>query len=90
MEVCFQAFVSFEQNDWARLLPMTKFAYNNVKDDSTGHTPFKLNCDYYPYVSYEKDVNFCSQSKLADELVNKLLFQSRTLVLETIDWEQNP
>ena len=47
---------------------MTKFVYNNAKNASTGHMPFKLNCDYHPWISYEEDVNPCSQSKLADEL----------------------
>ncbi len=47
MEAYLRAFGNFEQNDWARLLPMAKFAYNNAKSASTGHTPFKLNCGYH-------------------------------------------
>ena len=39
MEAYLQAFVNFKQNDWARLLLMAEFAYNNVKNASTGHTP---------------------------------------------------
>ena len=35
---------------------MTKFAYNNAKNASTGYTPFELNCRYYPWVFYEKDI----------------------------------
>ncbi len=52
-----QAFVNFEQNDWARLLPMAEFAYNNTKNASTGHTPFELNCGFYPQASYKEDIN---------------------------------
>ena len=48
MEAYLRAFVNFEQNDWARLLPMAEFAYNNAKNASTGYTPFKLNCGYHP------------------------------------------
>ena len=48
MEAYLRAFVNFEQNDWARLLPMAEFAYNNAKNASTGHTPFELNCGYHP------------------------------------------
>ena len=40
MEAYLRAFVNFEQNDWARLLPMAEFAYNNAKNASTGHTFF--------------------------------------------------
>ena len=67
-----RAFVNFEQNDWARLLPMAEFAYNNARNASTGHTPFELNCGYYPWMSYKKNVDPRSQSKSADKLSAEL------------------
>ena len=72
MEAYLRAFVNFEQNDWARLLPMAEFAYNNAKNASTGHTPFELNCGYHPCVSYEEDLDPRSKSKTAEELSSKL------------------
>lgn len=45
---------------------------HNAKNASTGHTPFKLNCDYHLYVSYKEDVDPRSKSKLANELSSKL------------------
>ena len=51
---------------------MTKFAYNNAKNTSTGHTLFELNCEYHPCLSYEEDIDPRSKSKLADELLAKL------------------
>ena len=72
MEAYLRAFVNFKQNDWARLLPMAKFAYNNAKNASTGHTPFKLNCECYLWVLYEENINPRSKSKLADELSAEL------------------
>ncbi len=39
MKAYLRAFVNFEQDDWAKLLPIAKFAYNNAKIASTGHTP---------------------------------------------------
>ena len=33
---------------------MAKFAYNNAKNASTGHTPFELNCGYHLQMSYKK------------------------------------
>ena len=71
MEAYLWACVNFEQNDWARLLPMAEFAYNNAKNASTGHTPFELNCGYHPRVLFKEDTNPCSQSKTADELSAK-------------------
>ena len=72
MEAYLRAFVNFKLNDWARLLLMAEFAYNNAKNASTGHTPFELNCGYHPRVSYEDYINPCSKSKSADELSAKL------------------
>ena len=72
MEAYLQAFVNFEQNDWARLLPMAEFAYNNVKNASTSHIAFKLNCGYHPRISYEEDLNPRSKSRTAEELSSEL------------------
>ena len=72
MEAYLRAFVNFEQNDWAKLLPMAEFAYNNPKNASSGHTPFKLNYGYQPRILYEDDVDPCSKSKSADKLSIKL------------------
>ena len=54
------------------LLPMAEFAYKNAKNASTGYTPFELNYDYHPHLSYKEDINPCSKSKLADDLASKL------------------
>ncbi len=43
MEAYLRAFVNFEQNNWARLLPIAKFAYNNTKNASIGYMTFKFN-----------------------------------------------
>ena len=72
MEAYLQAFVNFEQNDWARFLPMAEFAYNNAKNASTGYTPFELNCGYHPRISYEEDLNPRSKSRIVEELFSKL------------------
>ena len=52
MKAYFWAFVNWGQNDWAQLLPIAEFAYNNSKNASMGHMPFKLNCEYYPWMLY--------------------------------------
>ena len=46
MEAYLRAFVNFKQNNWAKLLPMAEFAYNNTQNASIGHTPFELNYGY--------------------------------------------
>ena len=72
MEAYLWAFVNFKQNDWAKLLLMTEFAYNNAKNASFGYTPFELNCGYRPWMSYKEDVNPRSKFKSADELSAEL------------------
>ena len=72
MDAYLRAFVNFEQNDWARLLPMAEFTYNNAKNANTSYALFKLNYSYHPQMSYEEDVDSRSQSKLADKLSAEL------------------
>ncbi len=72
MKAYLWVFVNWEQNDWARLLPMAEFAYNNAKNASTSHNPFELNCGYHPKVSFKEDVDPHSRSRSANELVKEL------------------
>ena len=72
IEAYFRAFINFEQNNWARLLPMAEFAYNNAKNASTSHTLFELNCGYHAWILYEEDVDPRSQFKFPDELSAEL------------------
>ena len=72
MEAYFCAFVNREQNDWARLLPIAEFTYNNAKNASIKHLPFELNCGYYSRMSYKEEVDLLSQSMLTDEFLVEL------------------
>ena len=72
IEAYLQVFVNFEQNNWTRLLPMHKFAYNNAKNANTGHTFYALSCGYYTCVFFKENTDPHFQSKLAYELSAKL------------------
>ena len=48
IEVYLWAFVSKEQNDWVRLLPMAEFAYNNSTTMGNGMSPFCANYGFHP------------------------------------------
>ena len=72
MELCLQFFFNFEQINLARFLAMKEFAYNNEKNTSTSHMSLELNYGYHFYVSYKKDLNPYSKSKLANKLLNEL------------------
>ncbi len=51
---------------------MAEFAYNNIKNASTSHISFELNCNYYPKMSFKFEINprlrSCSANELAKEL----------------------
>ena len=51
---------------------MIKFANNNAKNASTGHTSFKLNCSYHLCMSYKENIDPCSKLKLANKLLNEV------------------
>ncbi len=72
MEAYLRAFVNLEQDDWARLLSMAEFAYNNAKNASTAHTPFGLNCGNHSRVFFEKDMDSRSRSRFTDKLAEEL------------------
>ncbi len=72
MEAYLRVFVNWEQGNWARLLPIAEFVYNNAKNASTGHTFFELNCDYHPKVSFEEDVDPRSRSRSTNKLAEEL------------------
>lgn len=43
-----RVFTSHQQDDWADLLPMAEFTYNNTIHSSVGTSPFFANCGYHP------------------------------------------
>jgi len=48
IEAYLQVFVGKEQDDWVRLLPMAKFAYNNSTTKGNGMSPFYANYGFPP------------------------------------------
>jgi len=48
IEAYLRAFVGKEQDDWASLLPMAEFAYNNSVTTGNGISPFYANYGFHP------------------------------------------
>ena len=48
IEAYLRAFVGKEQDNWASLLPMAEFAYNNSVTGGSGLTPFYANYGFHP------------------------------------------
>ena len=52
LEQYLRMFTSRCQDDWADLLPLTEFAYNNASHLATGFFPFYATYGYYPTLSF--------------------------------------
>src|SRR5258707_5008565 len=47
LEQYLQGYMNYQQDNWATLLPMAKFAYNNAMNATTGVSPFFANKGYH-------------------------------------------
>ena len=72
MKAYLWVFVNFEQNNWAQLLLIAEFTYNNTKNASTGYISFDLNYKYHFRISYKENLDPHLQSKIVKELSSKL------------------
>ena len=51
VEQYLRIYTDYQHSDWARLLPMAEFSYNNSKHSATTLSPFFANYGYYPRMS---------------------------------------
>ena len=56
IEAYLQIFCNFEQNDWAEVLPMAEFTYNNSVTSATGMSPFYANFGYHPRTNWPIEI----------------------------------
>src|SRR5579875_774520 len=69
LEQYIRIYCSYQQDDWASLLPMAEFAYNNAPNASTGVTPFYANKGYHPNISVRPKIDIRSD-QAQDFVVN--------------------
>lgn len=56
LEVYLRMYTSYQQDDWADLLPIAEFAYNNAPHSATQVSPFFANYGYNPRATLSMDV----------------------------------
>src|SRR5258707_10505996 len=69
LEQYLQGYTNYQQDDWAMLLPMAEFAYNNATNATTGVSPFFANKGYHPEFTADLQVETSSakvQAFMAD------------------------
>jgi hypothetical protein len=57
VEMYLRQFVNHRQEDWASLLPLAEFAYNNGVQASTGKSPFQICYGFNPRLNVREDTN---------------------------------
>lgn len=70
LEQYLRFYCNYQQTDWASLLPLAEFAYNNAPHDSTGVSPFFANKGYNPALEIhpERDLASLRAKDLAVDL----------------------
>ena len=53
---------NYQQDNWSNLLPITKSAYNNAPNTTTGISPFFANKGYHPSISAHLDQDLVSST----------------------------
>src|SRR5258705_4699200 len=53
-------YTNYQQDNWAMLLPMAEFAYNNATNTMTGVSPFFVNKGYHPEFTADPQANTSS------------------------------
>ncbi len=53
-------YMNYQQDDWATLLPMAEFTYNNTTNATTGVSPFFANKGYHPEFTADPQVKTSS------------------------------
>ena len=77
-------FCSHCQDDWADLLPMAKFAYNNNHHPSIDTMPFFANFGYHPTLT---NVPTAAQSDTPDEQIERI-HEVQAECKHAIEWSQ--
>ena len=79
LEQYLRAYVNYQQDNWARLLPMAKYAYNNAVNASFGLTLFKALMGYNPDFDIKKSQEPKPASQDAQERIVKLIALKKQL-----------
>src|SRR5258707_9213530 len=69
LEQYLRVYTNYQQDNWATLLPMAEFTYNNATNATTGVSPFFANKGYHPEFTVDPQVETSSaeaQAFMAD------------------------
>jgi len=61
LEQYLRIYCNYQQDNWADLLPLVEFAYNNAPSATTGVSPFFANKGYHPSITINSDAPLSSE-----------------------------
>ena len=62
LEQYLRTYCNYQQSDWAHLLPLTEFVYNNVLSATTKISPFFANKGYHPQLQIQTNTEWVTES----------------------------
>jgi len=62
LEQYLRTYCNYQQSDWAHLLSLAKFAYNNAPSATTKESPFFANKSYHPRLQIQTDLEPLSEN----------------------------
>ena len=71
LEQYLRIYCDYQQTDWASLLPLAEFSYNNSKHCATSLTPFFANYGFHPSMSL-LHLSPSTRTPAADSYVQRL------------------
>ena len=69
LEQYLHVYCNYQQDNWASLLSLAEFAYNNAPSATTGISPFFANKGYHPNLTIHSECDLAS-SRAQDFVVN--------------------
>jgi len=89
IEAYLRSYCNYEQNDWASMLAMAEYAYNNSKHALTKISPFYANYGFEPRTTWPTDIQFRNlASEMYGHYMNKVHQKLKQRLSESVEMMQ--